>query len=96
MASSLEQFNVRVPPDLKKSFEETLLKGVSSQHVTTAMVRLWVSLPENIRVELVIAESTGKGDALKDTFSEVVKKICQKEIEIYFDKNGKQGRRGGK
>ena len=57
MATSLEQFNVRVPADLKKQFEDALLKGISNQHQTTAMVRFWLSMPDDKRVELIVAES---------------------------------------
>ena len=60
MEKKLTSFNVRIPAELKAKFDKTLMFGMSIQHITTAMVRLWVSLPDDLRVSLIFRESTGQ------------------------------------
>ena len=53
----ITQLNARVPISVRDAFDETVPKGTNKQHVMTAMARLWISLPGEIRKQLIDAEA---------------------------------------
>lgn len=74
-----EQVNTRVQRDLARQFEETVLPGMTKEHVFNAMVRLWVSLPKDARRILILDESSAdETDNSKDSaFVAAVRKIVE-------------------
>lgn len=75
----------RVPDSLKDEFWATVPAGVKNQHVMTAAARLWVSLPADLRKQLIDAESsTQKGD--RSPFVKAVQAIFRQEVS----KSGRQ------
>jgi hypothetical protein len=83
----LAQLNSRVPASLRDAFDATIPKGVNKQHVMTAMARLWVSLPAEVRKELIDAETENR--PIQDAWVEAVRQIARSEME----KLAKKGRR---
>lgn len=80
MVQKNTQFNARIPESLAKDFAKTKPSGTSIQHVVAACVRLWVSLPKDLQIKLIFAESAIALDGLKpqDYFLEAVKSIAEK------------------
>ena len=77
-SENLVQLAGRVPESLKDAFWNTVPDGVKNQHVMSAAVRLWVSLPSEYRKILIDAESGARqGNAAP--FDQVLREIFRSE-----------------
>ncbi len=82
------QLNGRVPEDLRDQFDAAIPNGTKKQHVMAAMTRLWVSLPQDVRRQLIDAES--EGQPIQDAWLEAVRKIAQDEFRRLSGKGRKK------
>jgi len=70
------QLNARIPAELAGLFNETISSGMTKQHVFNAMVRLWVSLPKDVRRNLVDDEA-GEDQKKDSSFVKAVRQIAE-------------------
>jgi len=71
-----------VPEELIDPFWATVPRGFKHKHIMTAIARLWISLPEEYRKQLIDAESDleSKPGKAKDSLVEIMRKIAQDEF----------------
>ena len=62
---------------LAEEFFETVPAGFKNKHVFTAAIRLWVSLPSDVRLNL-LSESKDKNS---NSFVQLVRKIADEQIK---------------
>jgi len=70
-----------VPEELIDPFWNTVPKGFKHKHVMSAVVKLWISLPEELRKQLIDAETVSSPTKGQDSFVEAVRQIARSEFE---------------